>query len=138
MCCPAVQVDTVELSEHIASSQLKHADDGVLQLQLLASWLARTFSGVSYHLGVSIEKAGLNAGISQPWGDVSEPLQQALLGYALTTSSAVDCRAIGLSVPVAACLFDPMIMSCHQHCHLHTSNEFWQSLSGFKFKLESV
>ena len=76
-----VQVDLKELKEHVTSSKSKHPKDGVLQLQLLASWLARTFSGVSYHLSVVIEKAGLNAAIAQPWGDAVEPFQKALLQY---------------------------------------------------------
>jgi hypothetical protein len=75
----AVQVDLSELSEHIASCQSKHLKDGVLQLQLLVSWLGRIFSGVSFHLGVNIDKAGLPAAISQPWNDAVEPLQLALL-----------------------------------------------------------
>lgn len=74
-----VQVDLGELAEHVAGSRSKHPKDGVLQLQLLASWLGRTFSGVSYNLGVKIDKDGVNAAIAQPWGDTVEPLQQALL-----------------------------------------------------------
>lgn len=74
-----MQVDLAELSEHVAGSRSKHPKDGVLQLQLLASWLARTFSGVSYHLAANIDKVGVNAAVSQPWGDAVEPLQKALL-----------------------------------------------------------
>lgn len=74
-----MQVDLSELYEHVRVSRSKHPKDGVLQLQLLASWLARTFSSVHYHLGVNIEKAGVCAAVAQPWRDTVAPLQNALL-----------------------------------------------------------
>ena len=96
-----VQVDLAELAEHMAVSRSKHSKDGVLQLQLLASWLARTFSGVHYHLGVIIEKAGVGAAITQPWGDAVAPLQKALVKCAPPRRSH-SSLALDLTGPVSA------------------------------------
>lgn len=74
-----------ELDEYLETLQGKHTGEGLLQLQLLSSWLSRAFAGVSYHQSVVLEKAGIGGALDDPWGDLAAPVRDSLLAYGPST-----------------------------------------------------
>lgn len=73
----------VELDTYLETLQDKHGGEGLLQLQLLSSWLSRAFAGVSYHQSVILGKAGIGGALDDPWGDLAAPVRDSLLGCAV-------------------------------------------------------
>eukprot|EP00892_Ulva_mutabilis_P004936 jgi/Ulvmu1/2814/UM142_0012.1 len=72
----------VELDEYLEALESKHPGEGLLQLQLLSSWLSRAFAGVSYHQSVVLDKAGIAGALDDPWGDLATPVRDSLLAFA--------------------------------------------------------
>lgn len=101
----------VELDTYLETLQDKHAGEGLLQLQLLSSWLSRAFAGVSYHQSVILDKGGIGGALDDPWGELAAPAQDSLLACA-----ASPCLPACANV-CDECVFDRPACPSAKHCN---------------------